>query len=186
MGRPRIQGPKPCARCRTEKENTPEFFPYRDKSRGYLSSWCRDCHAEHKSAPEVVVRSLELQRERRRSVVRVCKLCAQPTVPFGLSICPPCKSAKRKAQKVQEKATVRSRLRKAMPPWADRGLIRDIYELARIATRETGEPWHVDHDIPLRGRSVSGLHVPSNLRVVPAEVNLRKQNHYSLEHEGVK
>jgi hypothetical protein len=35
---------------------------------------------------------------------------------------------------------------------------------------------HVDHELPLRGRRVSGLHVHTNLRVLPAEDNFRKGN----------
>lgn len=54
-----------------------------------------------------------------------------------------------------------------------------VYWHARDVTRVTGEPYHVDHIVPLRGRKVCGLHVPWNLRVVPAEINLRK--HISIE-----
>ena len=66
--------------------------------------------------------------------------------------------------------------------------IKDIYKLANKKTKETGIKWHVDHIIPLRGKNVSGLHVPHNLRVVPASENLRKSNKWdeSTTHQTTK
>lgn len=72
-------------------------------------------------------------------------------------------------------------IRRALPPWADAVAIAAFYEQAVRVSQCTGIPHHVDHVVPLRGRRVSGLHVPLNLRVVPAAVNIRKGNRYALE-----
>jgi hypothetical protein len=75
-------------------------------------------------------------------------------------------------------STHTARQRRATPRWANRFFIDEIYALARQRTRlRTGNHrWVVDHRIPLRGETVSGLHVHTNLRVIPALDNARKRN----------
>ena len=58
--------------------------------------------------------------------------------------------------------------------------MQNEYKLAAILTKLNGEPWHVDHIIPLQGKLVSGLHVPSNLRVMRGIDNVSKGNSYAV------
>lgn len=67
------------------------------------------------------------------------------------------------------------------PSWADKDAIAAIYAEAAAMTRETGIEYHVDHIYPLQGRKVSGLHVHTNLRVIPGVENMRKNNRYDPE-----
>lgn len=71
--------------------------------------------------------------------------------------------------------------RGATPKWLtdhDKLAIEQKYLLAGIHEWVTGMKWHVDHVIPLRGATVSGLHVPDNLQVILAEENLTKSNRF--------
>jgi hypothetical protein len=54
--------------------------------------------------------------------------------------------------------------------------ISHIYQTAAKLTKETGVAHHVDHVVPLQGKLVSGLHVPWNLRAIPAIENIQKHN----------
>jgi hypothetical protein len=68
-----------------------------------------------------------------------------------------------------------------VPCWLsadDKWLISEIYDLAKLRTKYTGVPWHVDHIVPLRGKTVSGLHTPLNLQVIPESVNKLKRNYF--------
>jgi len=86
----------------------------------------------------------------------------------------------KRADSAQRRAAILQR----RPLWADRGLITAVYDDAIKITRETGEPMHVDHIIPLQGAMVSGLHVHTNLQVIPAKVNLSKSNKWDVSLEG--
>ena len=55
-------------------------------------------------------------------------------------------------------------------------LIGEFYIESVRLSKETNIPHQVDHIIPLQGETVSGLHVPWNLRVITREENYKKGN----------
>lgn len=75
--------------------------------------------------------------------------------------------------------TRRAAVTRATPAWADQEKIAAIYAEAQRMTRETGVRHSVDHVIPLKGKSVCGLHVHFNMAVIPYVDNCRKGNRYA-------
>ncbi len=74
---------------------------------------------------------------------------------------------------------MRALLLRTMPSWLskeDEAKITDIYERAHQRTIKTGTMYHVDHIVPLQGKTVCGLHVPWNLRVIRDTKNRSKSN----------
>lgn len=66
----------------------------------------------------------------------------------------------------------------AMPKWADKQKITDIYKIRQKISDDTGVIHHVDHIVPLKSSIVCGLHCEDNLQVIPAIDNMRKCNKY--------
>lgn len=67
------------------------------------------------------------------------------------------------------KAGLKRKLR--VPLWADHDKIDEMY-------RNRPKGYEVDHIIPLNGKTVSGLHVHTNLQYLPSEENKLKSNSY--------
>lgn len=70
----------------------------------------------------------------------------------------------------------RSAKKNAVPGWANKEAIEAIYEKARRFSDLTGEPFHVDHIVPLTSDVVCGLHWEGNLQVLSGPDNLSKSN----------
>lgn len=73
------------------------------------------------------------------------------------------------------------KIRERTPNWLTKehlSQIKDFYDLSMDLYSITGEKYHVDHIVPLKGENVCGLHVPWNLQVLPSDINLKKGNTY--------
>lgn len=67
----------------------------------------------------------------------------------------------------------------ATPKWLTKEQhiqIDAFYWLAKLQNELTDQCYHVDHIVPLKGKTVCGLHVPWNLQVLAAKDNLSKSN----------
>ena len=68
---------------------------------------------------------------------------------------------------------------RAMPKWADKGKIADVFAAAARVTKFTGIKHEVDHIVPLLNPTVCGLHWEGNLRVITESENAAKKNHFN-------
>jgi hypothetical protein len=69
----------------------------------------------------------------------------------------------------------------ATPEWLTEKHLAEMEEFYALAQElawlnQDGKAFHVDHIVPLRGKDVSGLHVPWNLQLLPWQKNLSKSN----------
>jgi hypothetical protein len=76
------------------------------------------------------------------------------------------------------KSLYRVQKRKALPKWANKDKIKQIY-------KNCPNGLCVDHIIPLRGKDVCGLHVPENLQYLTISENSKKINKFQPIYERI-
>ena len=155
---------KHCSNCNQTKEFT-EFYINKGKHKCY----CKEC---------IKQKNIEWKQANKDKVAEYDKVWQQANKDK--------KSKNYKNWQVNNRAKVNSynSYRRALelqatPKWltASHKLHMECkYSLAAMLSKHTAEQHHVDHIVPLNGKTVCGLHVPWNLRVIPATENLRKSN----------
>jgi hypothetical protein len=165
-----------CKSCRNARRKT-AYYKNPEKQVAAATTWnranrarCREASkARHAKNPE---KSRKAARERYARSPGPIKAEQKRYRSQNPGRCKAIK-AKRRASKL-----------KATPKWltAEHRLeISLIYSAASLMTADLGEPYHVDHYVPLRGETVCGLHVPWNLQVLTGTENIRKKNRLPLE-----
>lgn len=122
----------------------------------------RRCYREE-SRDKVLDRERRWYKENRDKKMKSVRRYHEKNPHFKLA-----RVAKRRAAK-----------RERLPAWfgeLDQFVMQEAAALAAERTEQTGIEWHVDHMIPMQGRKCSGLHCADNIQVIPARLNLAKNN----------
>lgn len=151
---------------------------------------CRPCvMAYHKAyreanADKIAAQKLEWKQANREHVAAKDKAYAEAN-PEKRTLARKKWAAANPGKDVASKALNAQKRKKRIPTWLsedDKWMVEQAYELAAVRSKMFGFKWHVDHVIPLNGKRVSGLHVPTNLQVVPWLDNLKKHNKFEVTH----
>ena len=104
--------------------------------------------------------------------------------PGYVSFCKECNSKRTLNWQKENPDRVKARhkhrqeyIKQRTPVWLtkeEKAQIQTEYDLAKWCTKVMQEKYTVDHIVPLKGKTVSGLHVPWNLQVIPAKANFEK------------
>lgn len=188
---------KLCVSCKAQKSLS-EFYKRKDSPDGYRND-CKDCrkvlssknhyanHEAKKAQFKVAYKkrkasnpnlSAEQYAKNREKDLERSKLAYQANAED--------RKAKQRHWSKTNRGTANAlaknyKLKKinATPAWLSESQILHIkckYQLAAMLNIHGVEAWHVDHIVPIRGKDVCGLHVPWNLRVIPAKENMTKGN----------
>ena len=164
---------KTCTECQQTKPL--DGFYKRSRAPDGHETWCKVCRLDHNRA--WLVKNKDRHGELTRSWYERNK--DQHLVKSKEWY------AANRHRKLATTTAREERCRLATPVWADREAIVALYAQAKQMTQETGIQHDVDHIVPLRGKTVSGLHVPENLRVIPSAENKRKAAKFMETHHGI-
>jgi hypothetical protein len=185
---------KTCSKCQ-ETKPLAEFPRHRSDRTGYYSS-CKPCKAKEAAAyrqrniEALRRRSLEWHHNNRERATQNARQWRSVNAPVKAAYWQRWSAENREewlrrkrenrdpALSAKHCADRRAQKLRATPPWANQFFIEEAYRLAQLRTKLTGFPWQVDHIVPLKHKGVCGLHVETNLRVVPEVVNARKGNRW--------
>ncbi len=166
---------KTCNVCNILKDN--EYFYKNILSKDGFRNNCKQCEKKRKkiyySKPEIKAKEKEKKNKYRN--IEKNKIIARKKTNEWYH------NNKNKVKKYQKEnaykllannAKYRAKKLNATPKWLTKEHLKEIREIYKNSSKDH----HVDHIVPLQGKSVSGLHVPWNLRVITKEENLSKSN----------
>jgi len=159
---------KLCATCKIEK-SVSEFYKQTTRGSYGVRGSCKACDNLKKRAYRTQLGdALKTRKQQDYLKNREARLAQ--------------KQVYRRANKGKINALVAARkkvIKQRTPKWLtedERWMIKEVYELAALRTEMLGFSWHVDHVHPLQGNTVTGLHTPYNLQVLPGIENIKKKN----------
>jgi hypothetical protein len=166
---------KHCYRCGETKEIS--VFTKNKRNLDGLSQECKQCKAEmHK---EYYKKGHQKMKERSRLwYANNTEKAKEASKVYGKQW-----AEKNRDKRANTEARRRALKLLATPKWLTEQDLKDIqieYSLSAWCSTVLGEEFHVDHIVPLKGKQVCGLHVPWNLQVIPARLNIAKGNRHAI------
>lgn len=167
---------KQCSRCKEHKELN--LF-HKNKNRSFgVHEYCKECRKQDN--PKAAERSSKNYYANKDIILSKMAAYYQDNKElkqqYGKN------HYKNNRHKYLANATARKQhIKQATPIWSteiDKWMIAEAYLLAKQRSVATGIDWDVDHIIPLRGKTVCGLHVPLNLQLLPRPDNNAKRNKF--------
>ena len=184
---PAFQTVKTCCKC--EEAKPLSAFNKLAEAKDGLAYACRDCTRHKMTAWRASNKDRDRASKRKWAAANTEKIAAKSKRYYAenaekhKAACR--KWANRNAPLVAARfARRRATKRNATPEWLtaiELAQIQEVYDVAAALSVQTGFKHHVDHIHPLQGRGFNGLHVPWNLRVIPATDNHKKLNKLPLE-----
>ncbi len=168
-----------CTKCSEIKEAS-QFYTDPRNSDG-LMAWCKPCHNTHmhtkyhSNLDESQAKNREWKNRAYAAAPEKHKVKSKQWREQNPEKAK--ESAKKYKQDNRGYYTAKQMERKAgqlkrTPAW----LSDSDFEAMEKLYEECPDDHHIDHEIPLQGRNVSGLHVPSNLQPLEASKNIVKRN----------
>ena len=162
---------KICKKCKQSKEEC-EFYR-KSVSKDGLDCFCKECKKEVdriwniSNFEKVKVNKKEYRNNNLENIKKYKKEIDREWTIKNQN--------KRNANEAKRHAAKLQRT----PKWLTVDQFKEIesfYSLAKELEKQNDTKYHVDHIVPLQGKTVSGLHVPWNLRVITATENISKSN----------